>query len=51
MASSVNSSSSSARFTYGVRTWVRARPTTILARTDLVRAAPMGGLVQGEDAD
>ena len=24
-------------------------PTTILARTDLVRAAPMGGLVQGED--
>jgi glycosyltransferase involved in cell wall biosynthesis len=23
-------------------------PTTILARTDLVRAAPMGGLVQGE---
>jgi hypothetical protein len=22
-------------------------PTTILARTDLVRAAPMGGLVQG----
>ncbi|MFD9817483.1 glycosyltransferase [Streptomyces violascens] len=24
-------------------------PTTILARTSLVRAAPMGGLVQGED--
>ncbi|MFJ2296845.1 glycosyltransferase family 2 protein [Streptomyces sp. NPDC087894] len=24
-------------------------PTTLLARTDLVRAAPMGGLVQGED--
>ncbi len=24
-------------------------PTTILARTDLMRAAPMGGLVQGED--
>ncbi|WP_367435091.1 glycosyltransferase family 2 protein [Streptomyces celluloflavus] len=24
-------------------------PTTILARTELVRAAPMGGLVQGED--
>ncbi len=24
-------------------------PTTILARTKLVRAAPMGGLVQGED--
>ena len=24
-------------------------PTKILARTDLVRAAPMGGLVQGED--
>jgi hypothetical protein len=24
-------------------------PTTVLARTDLVRAAPMGGLVQGED--
>ncbi|WP_189940939.1 glycosyltransferase family 2 protein [Streptomyces aurantiogriseus] len=24
-------------------------PTTILARTDLVRAAPMGGLIQGED--
>lgn len=24
-------------------------PTTILARTDLVRAAPMGGLVQGKD--
>ncbi|MFE5934223.1 glycosyltransferase family 2 protein [Streptomyces sp. NPDC056470] len=24
-------------------------PTTILGRTDLVRAAPMGGLVQGED--
>lgn len=24
-------------------------PTTLLARTDLVRAAPMGGLIQGED--
>lgn len=24
-------------------------PTTLLAQTDLVRAAPMGGLVQGED--
>jgi glycosyltransferase involved in cell wall biosynthesis len=24
-------------------------PTTILARTELVRAAPMGGLIQGED--
>ncbi|WP_308251776.1 glycosyltransferase family 2 protein [Streptomyces albireticuli] len=24
-------------------------PTTILARTELMRAAPMGGLVQGED--
>ncbi|WP_420036035.1 glycosyltransferase [Streptomyces sp. cg28] len=24
-------------------------PTTLLTRTDLVRAAPMGGLVQGED--